>query len=156
MSFILLIPSDFMRKCCFRYTTGNIFLFPQSVGHAYRRSMIRPCSSTMIQSEFLTVERRWAMTNVVRPFIRRIHTIPEQSALFWYQWSWLLHPESVPADLRLLPWRWQEADAVPGLSSHRLRSAWYHILPEVWRINPSALASFAAATTSSSVASSFP
>ena len=38
-------------------------------------SMIRPCSMTMIQSEFLTVERRWAMTKVVRPFHEGVHAV---------------------------------------------------------------------------------
>lgn len=33
--------------------------------------MIRPCSSTIMQSEFRTVERRCAITKVVLPFIRR-------------------------------------------------------------------------------------
>lgn len=32
--------------------------------------MMRPCSMTMMQSEFLTVDSRWAMTKVVRPFMR--------------------------------------------------------------------------------------
>ena len=31
--------------------------------------MIRPCSRTMIQSEFRTVDSLWAMTNDVLPFI---------------------------------------------------------------------------------------
>ena len=35
------------------------------------RSMMRPCSSTMITSEFLMVESRWAITNTVLPFISR-------------------------------------------------------------------------------------
>ena len=34
------------------------------------RSMMRPCSSTMMQSELRTVESRWAMTKVVRPRMR--------------------------------------------------------------------------------------
>ena len=32
--------------------------------------MIRPCSSTMMALALRTVERRWAMTNTVRPAIR--------------------------------------------------------------------------------------
>ena len=33
------------------------------------RSMMRPWSSTMMTSAFMTVERRWAMTKTVRPSI---------------------------------------------------------------------------------------
>ena len=32
--------------------------------------MMRPWSRTMMQSEFMTVLKRWAITKVVRPFIR--------------------------------------------------------------------------------------
>ena len=34
------------------------------------RSMMRPCSRTTMQSALRTVDRRWAMTKLVRPYIR--------------------------------------------------------------------------------------
>ena len=34
------------------------------------RSMMRPCSMTMMQSALRTVDSRWAMTKVVRPVIK--------------------------------------------------------------------------------------
>ena len=54
----------------FLYITDNIFPFASISSSCVPLSIIRPCSITMIQSEFLTVDRRWAITNVVRPFIR--------------------------------------------------------------------------------------
>ena len=51
-----------------RYTTDNIYLLAISSSWL-PRSIMRPCSNTMIQSLFLTVERRWAMTKVVLPAI---------------------------------------------------------------------------------------
>lgn len=42
-----------------RYTTDNIYPSGQLVLSWLPRSIMRPCSNTMIQSLFLTVERRW-------------------------------------------------------------------------------------------------
>ena len=42
------------------------------------RSMMRPCSSTMIASALRTVLRRCAMTKTVRPFISWVHPLLDQ------------------------------------------------------------------------------
>lgn len=52
-----------------RYTTDNIYPSGPISSSWLPRSIMRPCSNTMIQSLFLTVERRWAMTKVVLPAI---------------------------------------------------------------------------------------
>ena len=42
------------------------------------RSIMRPCSMTMMQSALRTVESRWAMTKVVRPAHQGVHAVLHQ------------------------------------------------------------------------------
>lgn len=86
--------------------------------------MIRPCSKTMIQSEFRTVEKRWAMTKVVRPLINL--SIPScTNCSVGCRWRTGPRPESGRADRQRRRERWKElplalAQIGPVVGQHRL------------------------------------
>ena len=139
-----------------RYRAGNTGPFPQSAGRGLPRSMMRPCSSTMIQSELRTVDSRCAMTKVVRPFISRSipslnqglgARIDRRGSLVQDQHRRICHRR---------PRNGEQAGAVPGSGWRRRRSARSDSRPAAGVMNPSALASLAASIHSSSVASSRP